>query len=220
MNGKTILLKSMKIGTLAATGLLAVPLFIMLILWFNAGEYSRNIMLKGSIVIGAVLFLVCSCIQYIKLKKDKSQSVSVGDTLKSGILFGALLSILPIMCYGFLIISPLSISSDSRFEYFISDLKCGAYETIDTFDAEITEVGTTHIGKSSDKYIYILKNASGEEIMFSDYGEMCKNACGSRITEDITELPVTVHIELKENNGKRYYFYSNGNIKIRLEKIS
>jgi len=235
MSNTVILLKSIKDGLFAACGLLSVPALIMAVLWSDAGDYSRGVMLRGIPIFVAVVFFIAFAVQYSDLSHTKAKAEGTEEPLLSRFL-GQLIGYIMIgICLCILIAFvylcgrqdipeiykhlPFRDKVEQIVEkstYFIDDVKGGAYEYVDTYEVKLVKVSAVSGYKGRTRYIYIMENSSGEEATFSDSGALYTSICEGYEVGDKIPLPITLCVDLMEKDGEQYYFYNDN----KLQKVS
>ena len=235
MSNTVILLKSIKDGLFAACGLLSVPALIMAVLWSDAGDYSRGVMLRGIPIFVAVVFFIAFAVQYSDLPHTKAKAEGTEEPLLSRFL-GQLIGYIMIgICLCILIAFvylcrrqdipeiykhlPFRDKVEQIVEkstYFIDDVKGGAYEYVDTYEVKLVKVSAVSGYKGRTRYIYIMENSSGEEATFSDSGALYTSICEGYEVGDKIPLPITLCVDLMEKDGEQYYFYNDN----KLQKVS
>ena len=238
MSNTAILLKSIGAAFFAAFGLLSMPALTIATLWTNAGDYSRGIMLKGSVVFAAVVFFIAFAVQYSDLLHTKVETEGTKESLLSRFLSklerllvytltGILLCILIAFVYIFGRQNAPNLYDKLPFgnkveqlvekgRYFADDLKNGAYEYVDSYEVKLTKVGTISGYKGYTKYVYSLENASGDIATFADSGKLYESICKGYKEGDKIPLPITITVDLMEKDSEQYYFYNDN----KLERIS
>lgn len=208
-----------------------MPLWLLLLTgWSDAGDYAKNVFLKLIAIIGGYLFFVAFGIRWAELSEKKAEKEEQEKPMLPCVLrwiatssLKALLLCAVIFCVYFFSMNtsyyrylPLSdkVSAvvetlEEECELLKEDFKNGAYEKTDTYEVELTQVSSMYV-RYHKRYIYSLKNASGETAMFYDYGNLYTSICEGHEVGEKIPLPITIQIDLiKKKNGEQYYFYGD-----------
>ena len=221
------------IEAIKVTVLLLIVLGILaLALCSNAGNYAKGIFVKGIVFVCAYFFFLIFTAQYFEFSKENAEKNErktpvlprilnriAGDSLTvlllSALIFGG---------YVFAMNSYASVyehlpfhnevkafteTLEEKYDALKEDMKHGAYEKQATYEVELTQVNLMNMPRGGTRYIYALKNDSGETAMFYDFGNLYSSICAGHEVGEKIPLPITIQIDLMQNktNGEQDYFY-------------
>lgn len=221
------------IEAIKVTVLLLIVLGILaLALCSNAGNYTKGIFVKGIVLVCAYFFFLIFTTQYFafseKNAKKNERKIPVLPRILNRIADDSLtVLILFALIFGGYVFAMNSYASvyehlpfhnevkaftetlEEKYDALKEDMKHGAYEKQATYEVELTQVNLMNMPRGGTRYIYALKNDSGETAMFYDFGNLYSSICAGHEVGEKIPLPITIQIDLMQNktNGEQDYFY-------------